>query len=342
MSNLASDTDTLSRTTVYEYDDFNRLVRVSYPSATTGEAPLFQTLAYDAVGNVTQRTDTAGRTTNFTYDNANRLTQIAQGGSIVGFGYDIANRRTSLTLPNGVLVEYAYDAASRVTGITYKQNGSTVLGDLIYEYDKAGNRTKIGGSFARTGIPEPIASTNYNAGNQQTAFGDKSLTYDNNGNLSSATDSNGTTLYGWNARNQLIAINGPDVNASFVYDGLGRREKKTINSNLTEFLFDGVNPVQETSGATVLANACGPCIGQWKREDVKEGEKNSILTSYNRNFPRRNDGMASTHAFIGIHRCPTDAADCFIPISRAPQSAAARARGYRAHGGNRSLQTVGT
>ena len=50
MSNLASDTDTLSRTTVYEYDDFNRLVRVSYPSATTGEAPLFQTLAYDAVG----------------------------------------------------------------------------------------------------------------------------------------------------------------------------------------------------------------------------------------------------------------------------------------------------
>jgi aconitate hydratase len=52
-------------------------------------------------------------------------------------------------------------------------------------------------------------------------------------------------------------------------------------------------------GATVLANACGPCIGQWNRSDIKEGEKNSILTSYNRNFPRRNDGNPHTLAFIG-------------------------------------------
>ncbi|MDX9719856.1 MAG: aconitate hydratase [Myxococcota bacterium] len=52
-------------------------------------------------------------------------------------------------------------------------------------------------------------------------------------------------------------------------------------------------------GAIVLANACGPCIGQWQRDDIKKGERNSILTSYNRNFARRNDGNAETHAFIG-------------------------------------------
>jgi aconitate hydratase len=51
-------------------------------------------------------------------------------------------------------------------------------------------------------------------------------------------------------------------------------------------------------GATELANACGPCIGQWKRSDVAPDEVNSILTSYNRNFPKRNDGSASTLAFI--------------------------------------------
>lgn len=51
-------------------------------------------------------------------------------------------------------------------------------------------------------------------------------------------------------------------------------------------------------GGMVLANACGPCIGQWKRHDVKEGEKNSILTSYNRNFSKRNDGNSATHAFV--------------------------------------------
>lgn len=50
-----------------------------------------------------------------THDNANRLTQITQGASVVQFGYDTANRRTSLTLPNNILVEYGYDAASRIT-----------------------------------------------------------------------------------------------------------------------------------------------------------------------------------------------------------------------------------
>ncbi len=51
-------------------------------------------------------------------------------------------------------------------------------------------------------------------------------------------------------------------------------------------------------GAQVLANACGPCIGQWKRDEIQEGEANSILTSFNRNFPRRNDGNRATLAFI--------------------------------------------
>ncbi len=51
-------------------------------------------------------------------------------------------------------------------------------------------------------------------------------------------------------------------------------------------------------GGKVLANACGPCIGQWKRHDVREGEKNTILTSYNRNFAKRNDGNSATHAFV--------------------------------------------
>jgi aconitate hydratase len=55
----------------------------------------------------------------------------------------------------------------------------------------------------------------------------------------------------------------------------------------------------EAIGATVLANACGPCIGQWKRDDIKEGESNSIISSYNRNFRRRNDGNAETLSFIG-------------------------------------------
>ncbi len=55
----------------------------------------------------------------------------------------------------------------------------------------------------------------------------------------------------------------------------------------------------ESVGATVLANACGPCIGQWKRPSgTGQAQPNSILTSYNRNFPKRNDGNALTQHFI--------------------------------------------
>ena len=62
---------------------------------------------------------------------------------------------------------------------------------------------------------------------------------------------------------------------------------------------DGYLKDLESIGATVLANACGPCIGQWKRDDIKEGESNSIVSSFNRNFPARNDGNAETLSFIG-------------------------------------------
>lgn len=61
---------------------------------------------------------------------------------------------------------------------------------------------------------------------------------------------------------------------------------------------DGIMAKLEKLGAIVLANACGPCIGQWQRDDVKEGTVNSIISSYNRNFPKRNDGFASTCSFI--------------------------------------------
>ncbi|KAJ3356488.1 Aconitate hydratase mitochondrial [Entophlyctis luteolus] len=61
---------------------------------------------------------------------------------------------------------------------------------------------------------------------------------------------------------------------------------------------DGQAEVFDKIGGTVLANACGPCIGQWDRQDVKKGEANSIFISYNRNFTGRNDANPATHAFV--------------------------------------------
>jgi aconitate hydratase len=61
---------------------------------------------------------------------------------------------------------------------------------------------------------------------------------------------------------------------------------------------DGLLSVFEEIGGVALANACGPCIGQWKRHGAEKKEKNSILTSFNRNFAKRNDGNPNTYAFV--------------------------------------------
>jgi aconitate hydratase len=61
---------------------------------------------------------------------------------------------------------------------------------------------------------------------------------------------------------------------------------------------DGIMATFEKMGGTVLANACGPCIGQWKRSDVAANEPNTIVSSFNRNFPGRNDGSQATLSFL--------------------------------------------
>ncbi|SCD19713.1 Aconitate hydratase, mitochondrial [Proteiniphilum saccharofermentans] len=82
---------------------------------------------------------------------------------------------------------------------------------------------------------------------------------------------------------------------------------------------DGVLEVFEEAGATIIANACGPCIGQWKREDEVKDRPNSIVTSFNRNFAKRNDGNPNTHAFVTspeLVAALTIAGDlCFNPLT---------------------------
>ena len=81
---------------------------------------------------------------------------------------------------------------------------------------------------------------------------------------------------------------------------------------------DGILSEFESVGGVVMANACGPCIGQWKREIDVEGRPNSIITSFNRNFAKRADGNPNTHTFIGspeVVAALTIAGDlCFNPL----------------------------
>jgi aconitate hydratase len=82
---------------------------------------------------------------------------------------------------------------------------------------------------------------------------------------------------------------------------------------------DGYLDVFENIGGVVLANACGPCIGQWARHGAEKKEKNSIITSFNRNFAKRNDGNPNTHGFVASPELVTAMAIagdlCFNPLT---------------------------
>jgi RHS repeat-associated protein len=132
------------------------------------------------------------------------------------------------------------------------------LGNLTYTYDPATQRTKVGGSWARTLLPSAVGSATYDAANQQTAFGGQTQTYDLNGNLTG----DGTNTYTWNVRNQRASTAGPTP-ASFVYDARGRRQRKTINGTITDFVYDGLNPVREATGATTINLLAGLGIDEY-------------------------------------------------------------------------------
>jgi RHS repeat-associated protein len=268
-----SDPTTFTSTTAAVWDAGDRLIQIV--DSDSGSI----TRAYDAMDRLTQETtpqgtvnytyDAGGRrqtmsasglpTVTYTWDNANRLTQIQQAADAINgnqtqtvlLSYDDANRRTSLTLPNGVHAAYGYNDINQLTSIFYTKADDSALGDLQYSYDAAGRRIAIDGSLASVAAPALSTSSAYNANNQLTSFADSSSSvspsYDANGNMIS----DGINSYTWDARNYLVAINSGSSNAlSFSYDAVGRRIGQTQGSASTSYQYDGHNKLQEAGAVT--------------------------------------------------------------------------------------------
>jgi aconitate hydratase len=119
---------------------------------------------------------------------------------------------------------------------------------------------------------------------------------------------------GWPAKLE-VALIGSCTNSSYedisrsasivrdaVTKGIKTKSEFTITPGSEQVRYtierDGFIKEFEDAGGVVLANACGPCIGQWARHIDDPNRKNTIITSFNRNFAKRNDGLASTHAFV--------------------------------------------
>jgi RHS repeat-associated protein len=286
--NLTGHTDRRGKVTVYQYDGINRRKFAGF-GYTSGSYESTSSYQFDLGDRITQIVDSIAGTTvrqydglddltdeqtaqgevgysydnarrrqtmtvvgqpavSYSWDNANRLTGITQGSTSIPIAYDNADRRTTLTVPNGIVLTYTHDADSHVTGMTWTLAGNP-LGDLEYGYDADGRVIQKTGSFAQTGLPQPVTGNTFNAANEMTAFNGTPMSYDANGNLTN----DGTNTYSWDARNHLTAIAGPNT-ASFAYDADGRRAQKTINGVSTQFLYDGLNPVQEIQNGAPSAN----------------------------------------------------------------------------------------
>ena len=263
---LIAAADSLSGAISYTYNDYGcstcsgrGMDRIAQETTPHGSV----SYTYDALGRRTSMTVAGQSAVNYAYDVNSRLTNINTliNGVTSNFNisHDDLGRRTSLVLPNGVTTNYSYDIANRLLSLQHKDPLNTVLESLGYTHDANGNIVSMSRPGVNLPFPNPVTNTSHDEANQMFTFNDKTITYDDNGNMTSVTNTCGTTNYTWDVRNRLIGISGfaPDcsaLTASSKYDAWGRRIEKTINGKATQYLYDRYDIVQEIESGAVSAN----------------------------------------------------------------------------------------
>jgi RHS repeat-associated protein len=225
----------------YQYDAVGRLARLS-----DGGGRGIVSYAYDPTGRLIEKDLGNGTYTTYQYDGAGNLAQLTNYGprpragqdgpvnSSFAYGYDALGRMTSVTTAAGAW-SYAYDLAGQLAHAAFAPASPATPGqDLVYLYDPAGNRT----ATVVNGV-----TTNYvsNSRNEYVTVGSTTYTYDDNGNLTSATGPGGTTTYGYNAAGQLVGVTAPDGTTwAYGYDALGHPTSVTTAGQTTNTLYDPV------------------------------------------------------------------------------------------------------
>jgi RHS repeat-associated protein len=271
--NLLTKTDANGVTTAYTYDAVNRLLSITAPDLSIG-------YTYDAVGNLLTMTDAAG-TTSYAYDSLNRLTNITYPTGVaigyaynevgritsiatpygtVGYGYDDANRLTTITLPNaqqviyqydaagnllqvvypnGTAAAYAYDTRNRLTAMTNFAPNNAIISTYAYTLDGVGNRTQV--DLNEPMMPSYNAETinyTYSLGNILSTADGNTYTHDSNGNRTSKTNGATVTNYSYDSLNRLTQTSTTGRTIQYIYNGLGQRVGKIDNGVQTNYLVD--------------------------------------------------------------------------------------------------------
>ena len=242
--------------TAYEYNEINKLSTLTDPLGATVQ------YTYDSLGNLKQTIDKKGTVIQYQYDGLGRMTSQASSDETIAMAYNMLDKPTSITDGTGTTV-YTYDGLSRLT----KEEKNGIV--KTYQYDPNGNRTLF--QLNSNGTLELNTSYTYDELNRLSSVvngeDETSYTYDFNGNLLSANTNNQSIAeYTYNKAGLLTAqtskksptellaeysvqyyLNGnrsgvqetgkPSV--SYVYDGMGRLSKETVeNTSVTDYLYD--------------------------------------------------------------------------------------------------------
>jgi RHS repeat-associated protein len=275
----------------FTYDNMGRLTQTSTAYTFIPSKTFTVGYGWDAASNLASMTDPQGGNTTYTYDTLNRLSTLKNPQrNQFGFSYDALGRRTQLTRPNLVNTNYTYDSLSRLGSLlhqyTTSKGAKTTLDGATYSYDAAGNRLSrtdnrtnvtlnygyddlyqlssvmqgssttesysfdvVGNRLSSLGV----SPYSYSSSNQLTEKPGTTYSYDDNGNLSSKTDTSGTTTSTWDYENRLARVTLPGGSqVSFKYDPMGRRIQKTSAAGTVNYVYDGANILEEVDSAGTL------------------------------------------------------------------------------------------
>ena len=235
---LMSIADTQGGSVSWTYDNADQVLTEQTAQGTIS-------YSYNSAGQRSSMSAPGQQTVNYGYDTAGGLNSITQNGETFSYNYDTLSRLILMTRPNGVNTTYTYDDLNRLKRMTH---GS--IEDYHYAYTPDNKIANIS-SFNSTQLTPPAKTAGVaNQSNQINQFGSAIYNFNDKGQTTSRTDTNGTTQYNWDSRGRLTTTtlpNGKIVNYS--YDALGRRNTRSLNNQTTNFIYDGANVVQDKQGA---------------------------------------------------------------------------------------------
>ncbi len=264
----------------YMYDVKGNRTQIEYPSINRSLK-----YRYDDHGRLALFVDSEGRSIEYGYDELDRLSGIVVNGQQrIELESDSANRRTAITFPNGVVAGFRYDAAEHLVDLKFKTSGSRTIAGWNYEYDSAGNRSKVvsqsgeqynysydpagqliqvnssngrgvayhyspGGNRSRRSSGAESVEYRYDSADRLISAGDEQFRYDASGNLIERRTADGVTRYQYDAADQLVKVVLADqAEVRYGYTPTGERLWREDAQGRIWYVTDGVNVLAHLDG----------------------------------------------------------------------------------------------